>query len=223
MENLQLQINVNPDLYVRNPNASELGRKIVSTSVEMIEELGFESFTFRKLGKEIGSPESSIYRYFESKHMLLIYLNYWYWSWIEYKIVFAVANLNSTKQKLTKAIKILTKPPTESNSFSHINGVLLDRIVMKEGIKTFHVKEVDEENQKGYFKIYKRVVQRLSDFVLEIDTKFKFPHMLISTVIEGSHQQRYFAEHIPSLTDVKEGKDNISTFYTNLVFKVLEG
>lgn len=222
MENLQIYINVSPDTYLRDPKASELGRKIVSNSVEMIDELGFEAYTFRKLGKKIGSPESSIYRYFESKHMLLIYLNYWYWSWVEYKLVFATTNLNSTKKKLTKAIKVLTEPPKKDNSPSHINEILLYRIVMNEGVKTYHVKEVDKENQKGYFEVYKRVVQRLSDFVLDINPKFEFPHMLISTIIEGAYQQRYFAEHLPSLTDVKQGKDEISTFYTELVFKVIE-
>ena len=36
----------------------------------MINELGFEAFTFKKLGINIESPESSIYRYFENKHTL---------------------------------------------------------------------------------------------------------------------------------------------------------
>lgn len=222
MKNLQINIGVSSDTYLKDPNASELGRKIVSMSIEMIDDLGFEAFTFRKLGKKIGSPESSIYRYFESKHMLLIYLTYWYWSWIEYKLVFAVTNVNSTKEKLTKAIKILSEPPKENSALSYINEILLDRIVVQEGVKTYHIKEVDEENQKGYFEVYKRVVQRLSDFVLEINPKFEFPHMLISTIIEGAHHQRYFAEHLPTLTDVKQGSDNISTFYTRLVFKAIE-
>ena len=30
--------------------------------------------------------------------------------------------------------------------------------------------------------------------------------MLISTVIEGAHQQKYFAEHLPELTDVTKEK-----------------
>ncbi|GJM36331.1 MAG: TetR family transcriptional regulator [Saprospiraceae bacterium] len=222
MKNFQIHIVVNSDTYLRDPNMSELGRKIVSESIEMIDELGFELFTFRKLGKKIESPECSIYRYFESKHMLLVYLTYWYWSWVEYKLVFAATNLNSTEEKLTKAIKVLTEPPKKDNSPPHINEFLLHRIVMKEGAKTYHVKGVKEGNQKGYFEVYKRIVQRLSDFVLDINPKFEFPHMLISTIIEGAHQQRYFAEHIPSLTDVGEGKDNITTFYTNLVFKVIE-
>jgi len=80
MKNLQLQIVISPELYTKNPESSDLGKKIVSKSIEMIDALGFEDFTFKKLGIKIGSNESSVYRYFESKHALLVYLINWYWS-----------------------------------------------------------------------------------------------------------------------------------------------
>jgi AcrR family transcriptional regulator len=222
MEDLQIQIKVSPELYLKNPDPSELGRKIVSSSIELINELGFEAFTFKKLGEKIGSPESSIYRYFESKHTLLIYLTSWYWSWIEYKLVFATINIDSPSHRLKEAVMMLTQPITVDKSFSYIDEVLLDKIIIKESVKTYHTKDVDMENQKGYFKAYKQVVKRVSDIVLELNPKFEFPHMLISTIIEGAHHQRYFAEHLPSLTDIDRGKDNISDFYTQMVFKVIE-
>ena len=59
MENLPLHIIINPDLYTKNPESSVLGQKIVSKSIEMIDALGFEDFTFKKLGLEIGSNESA--------------------------------------------------------------------------------------------------------------------------------------------------------------------
>ena len=80
MERLGIQITINPNLYCKDPESSDLGKKIVSKSIEMLVELGFEGFTFKKLGQAIGSNESSIYRYFESKHKLLVYLVNWYWS-----------------------------------------------------------------------------------------------------------------------------------------------
>ena len=92
MKNLQVHIKVSKELYLRNPDTTELGHKIISNSIALIKELGFEMFTFKKLGDRIGSPESSIYRYFESKHTLLIYLVSWYWSWVDYKLVFAITN-----------------------------------------------------------------------------------------------------------------------------------
>ncbi|QHI36828.1 hypothetical protein IMCC3317_21980 [Kordia antarctica] len=222
MENLQIHIVISDELYTKNPESSALGKKIVSRSIEMIDELGFEAFTFKKLGKSIGSNESSIYRYFESKHILLVYLICWYWSWVEYKLVFATANIQSNEEKLATAIDILTRKVDVDNSFSYINEVILNRIIISESSKAYHTKDIDSENEKGYYKVYKRVVQRVSNMVIDMNPTFEFPHMLVSTVIEGAHQQRYFSKHLPSLTDVKEGKDTIVKFYTDLVFKVIQ-
>ncbi|EZH73484.1 TetR family transcriptional regulator [Aquimarina atlantica] len=221
MESLPIHITINPELYTKNPESSDLGKKIVQTSIEMINDLGFESFTFRKLGVAIGSNESSIYRYFESKHALLVYLINWYWSWIEYKLVFATTNITSAKDKLNIAITLFTQEVKEDNSFTFINEILLNKIIISESVKAYHTKDIDEENKKGFYKTYKRVVQRVSDMVLEINPKFEFPHMLISTVIEGAHHQRYFSQHLPSLTDVEEGKNNVVRFYTDLVQKTI--
>ena len=88
-------------------------------------------------------------------------------------------------------------------------------------MKAYHTKNVDEENRKGCFKAYKKVVQRVSDIVLEIVPDFQYPHMLISTVIEGAHQQKYFAEHLPALTDTRKEEDSIFEFYRQLTFNVL--
>ena len=179
MDKLQLHISISSDFYTKDPDSSVLGQKIVSKSIEMINNLGFEDFTFKKLGLEIGSNESSVYRYFESKHALLVYLINWYWSWIEYKLVFATLNVPSVEARLTQAISILTAEVTEDNSFSYINEVLLNKIIISESSKAYHTKAIDSENQKGYYKTYKRVVQRVSDFVSEINPTYEYPHMLI--------------------------------------------
>ena len=34
--------------------------------------------------------------------------------------------------------------------------------------------------------------------------------MLVSTIIEGTHHQRFFAEHLPRLTNVVEGEDSVT-------------
>lgn len=221
MESLQIHISINPELYTKNPESSELGKKIVSTSIEMINDLGYEAFTYKKLGKAIGSNESSIYRYFDSKHALLVYLINWYWSWIEYKLVFATTNVTSATDKLNNAITLLTEEIKEDNSFNYINEVLLNEIIISESAKAYHTKNIDKENEKGYFKTYKRVVHRVSDIIMEINPTFEFPHMLVSTVIEGAHHQRFFSKHLPDLTNVEVGKNNIVCFYTELVHKTI--
>lgn len=222
MENLNLQIKISSTFYVKDPESSELGRHIISKSIEMINALGFEAFTFKKLGNAIGSNESSVYRYFSNKHMLLVYLLNWYWSWMDYKIVLQTSNLNKAKDKINKAVELLVADVKQDSDFSFINEILLNRIIITESSKIYHNKNVDNENEKGFYKTYKQVVQRVSDFILEFNPKYKYPHMLVSTIIEGAHHQRYFAEHLPSLTDVEEGQNNIIRFYTNLVFNTLK-
>jgi AcrR family transcriptional regulator len=221
MKNLHIQIEISPELYSKNPDSSDLGRKIINKSIEMINDIGFEAFTFKKLGKEISSPESSIYRYFDNKHTLLLYLTSWYWTWTEYQLVFATSNVSSPEGRLRRSIEILTQPIIEDNSISYVNEVLLSEIIFSESIKAYHTKNVDAENKKGCFKAYKRVVKRVSENVLEIKSDFAYPHMLISTVIEGAHHQKYFSEHLPSLTDVKKDDNSITHFYTDLVFNFL--
>lgn len=222
MKNLHIQIEIGPELYSKNPDSSSLGQKIISKSIELIHEIGFEDFTFRKLGKLINSNESSIYRYFENKHTLLVYLTSWYWSWIEYKLVFATTNIESPNERLKKSIFILTQQIKEDNSFGYINEVLLSEIIFSESVKAYHTKSVDEENKRGCFKAYISVVQRVSNIVLEIRPAYNYPHMLISTVIEGAHQQNYFAEHLPKLTDASKDNEAITNFYSEMVFNFLK-
>lgn len=222
MNSLNIQITISPELYSKNPDSSELGRNIISKSIELINEMGFEDFTFKKLGLAIDSPESSVYRYFPNKHALLVYLTSWYWTWTDYRIVFATTNIADPKERLIKSLEILTQPVLVDNRISYVNEVLLSEIIFSESIKAYHTKKVDEINSRGCFKAYKAVVHRVGDIILELDAKYAYPHMLVSTVIEGAHQQKYFAEHLPSLTDNTMGKDTIVSFYKSLVLDTLK-
>ena len=222
MQALQINLSIDSSLFTKNPESSDLGKNIVRTSIEMIDELGYEAFNFKKLGERIHSNESSIYRYFESKHALLVYLFNWYWSWIEYKLVFLTMNIEQPEVKLLKILRLLTEEIKEDSDFSSINEVLLNKIIISESAKAYHNKEVDEDNKKGFFKVYKRVVQRVCDIILEINPNYPYPHMLISTIIEGAHHQRFFSEHLPALTDVDQGNDAIDRFYKELLLKAIK-
>ena len=213
-----VSIKVNERVYLKDPESSELGIKIIKGSIDLIDELGFEEFTFRKLAKAIKSTEATVYRYFESKHKLLLYLISWYWAWLEYKLVFALANVSSPKDRLDKAIVLLTEQIEEDHEFTHINEMKLNQIVISESAKSYLSREVDKENKDGLYLGYKQLVGRISDIILEINPKYKYPHMLISTTIEGAHTQRHFAAHLPRLTDVIPGEDSITKFYRELVF-----
>ena len=90
----EIQVKVNEKLYLRNPELSELGKNILSKGAKMIDEMGLEEFTFKKLATTLNTNESSIYRYFESKHRLLLYFFEWYWRWMEYQLVSCQYNID---------------------------------------------------------------------------------------------------------------------------------
>ncbi|MEC3908308.1 TetR/AcrR family transcriptional regulator [Tamlana sp. 2201CG12-4] len=223
MHNLlsNLKIAVPDKIYVKDPESSALGKRIVQHSILLINEIGFDAFTFKKLGIKIGSNESSVYRYFENKHKLLLYLSSWYWAWIEYQMVLETHSIHDNKEKLVKAIEILCRTTKEDSKFSHINEVVLNSIIINENSKSFLTKEVDQENKDGYFVIYKRVVSRLRDIITETTPKYAFASSLASTIIEGSLHQHFLKDHFASMTDCNTDVQP-SDFFINLTLNTLK-
>ncbi|MEM8909339.1 MAG: TetR family transcriptional regulator, partial [Bacteroidota bacterium] len=65
-----IKISLNERLYLRDPQETALGQKIIKHSILLIDEIGFEAFNFKKLAQQMDSTEASVYRYFENKHHL---------------------------------------------------------------------------------------------------------------------------------------------------------
>ena len=215
-----VKIGINEKIYIKDPESSDLGKRIIEQSILMINEMGFESFTFKKLGLKIGSNESSVYRYFENKHKLLLYLTSWYWGWLEYQLVFATNSIAVPSEKLNKAIEIMTRATQEDSAFSHINEVLLNKIVINEYSKSYLTKEVDSENKEGYFVIYKRLVIRIREMIEAVDSSYDYPSSLASTVLEGALHQHFLKDHFSSLTDCHK-KEDPTKYFIQLVFSSL--
>jgi AcrR family transcriptional regulator len=214
------KIQVNPKIYVKDPETSSLGKKIIEQSIIMIDEIGFENFTFKKLGEKIGSNESSIYRYFENKHKLMLYLSSWYWSWMEYRLVFSTSNIANATDKLNKAIAIITEKILDDQDTAHINEATLNRIIIAEFTKNLQTKEVDEENKEGFFLIYKRIINRIVSNIAAVNPEYPFAKSLASTIVEGSLHQHFLQQHLITITDCCETVSP-SDFYINLVQNVL--
>jgi len=215
-----IKIQVNPKTYVKDPETSDLGKKIIQNSILLIDEIGFEEFTFKKLGEKIGSNESSIYRYFENKHKLLVYLSSWYWAWIEYRLVFSTNNIDNKIEKLKKAIAIVTESIEDYSKTEHINEAVLNKIIIEEFTKTFHSKQVDEENKEGFFMIYKQVNYRIEKMILDVNPDYPFAKSLVSSIIEGSLHQHFLKNHLKTITNCNENV-NPSDFYIHLIENLL--
>jgi AcrR family transcriptional regulator len=220
--NQSYSIKVNEQTYLKDPQNSELGVKIVRHGIDMMADLGYEEFTFKKLASAIGSTEASIYRYFENKHKFVLYLTSWYWNWMNLRLMLAIANIEDSKTRLRNAILLLTAKVEEDTNFSTINESKLHQIVIAESSKAYFHKRVDEDNKLGLFAEYKQLVHQVSEIIMEVMPNYKYPHMLVSTIIEGCYHQRYFMEHLPRLTDHVQGEDAIQTFFTELVFNTIK-
>ena len=215
-----LKISVPDKIFIKDPESSDLGKRIIQNGIELIDEIGFDSFTFKKLGVKIGSNESSIYRYFESKHKLLLYLTSWYWSWMEYQLVFVTHNVMDANKQLQNAIKVVTQAIETDAAHQHIDEIKLNRIIVNENSKSYLTKEVDLENQEGYFIVYKRLVSRLRDMIMKINPDYRYASSLASTIVEGALHQHFLSDHFKSITDCNNNATS-TEFFTDLVFKVL--
>lgn len=216
------KLDINTSVYLKDPESSKLGKKIISGSIEIIDAVGFETFTFKKLATQIGSTEASIYRYFENKHKLLLYITSWYWAWLESQLVYALANIDDYEEQLRRAIRVVTTKVEEDGSFSHINEVKLHNIIIAESSKVYFHKEVDKENKEGVFSGYKNIVGRIAAIISKINTTYPYANMLVSTVIEGAHQQRFFAQHLPKLTNNNKNEDLVPCFFEELIFQAIK-
>tara|TARA_Y100000815_G_scaffold275632_1_gene315349 strand:- start:5006 stop:5698 length:693 start_codon:yes stop_codon:yes gene_type:complete len=216
-----LKIVIQEGVFKKDPETTDLGKRIVGQGILMIDEMGFECFTFKKLGEQIGSNESSIYRYFENKHMFLLYLASWYWSWIEYRLVLHTHTIEDPEDKLRKALEILSGDVMEDKSFSHINETALHRVIISEYSKSYLTKEVDEENEEGYFSVYKRLVLRLRDMIEKLNPKYAFSLCLASTVLEGTLHQQFLRDHFPTITNCNK-KVPAKDFFIDMVFNCLK-
>ncbi len=221
---LQLQIKMNEALFIRNPEQSDLGKNIIQHSIQLIDKNGFEAFTFKKLAEDIGTTEAGIYRYFENKHKLLVYLTAWYWGWLEFQINYQTNNIKDPTVRLKRVIKLLASTVEDDELTGYVNEGLLHQIVISEGSKAYLTKQVGEDNKLQFFKPYKDLCAVVGNIILECSPKYKYPKSLASTIIEMAHFQNFFMNNLPSLTDFGKTKEEtgIISFLNELVFSSIK-
>jgi AcrR family transcriptional regulator len=202
-----IKFKLNESLYLKDPQETKLGKKILHYSILMINEIGIEAFTFKKLAYEIGSAEKSIYRYFDNKHNLLLFLTSWYWEWVHYLIKVNINNIEDPTKKLGIIIENIVHATSENALTEYINENILHRIVINEGSKAYHTVSVDDENKEGRFSPYKLLVKLVADVITEINPSFTYSISLASNLFEMANNQIYFAEHLPRLTSICDGKN----------------
>ncbi len=220
---IQVSFKINEKLFLKDPESTELGKSIVKNAIDLIYEMGYEQFTFKKLANYIQTTEATVYRYFENKHRLLLYILNWYWSYMEYLVLDKLGKEATAEQQLKTIIHLLTHELPESSGTLDYNKKFLNAIAIAEGRKVYFVKEVDEINQLEVFKPLKELCAQIVLVISRYNPNYSYPYSLSSTMIETAHDQQFFSEHLPRLTDIKKGNQQEFTanFLEELVFKVL--
>ena len=220
----KVQIQPNDKLFRRAPSQSEVGRNIIRHGAIMIEKLGFEEFTLKKLANKLKTNESSIYRYFANKHRLLLYLVDWYWRWIEYLVMVHTNNIQDPYKKIDIILDILLlKVDNDWAGGPELDKNILNQLVIKEGSKAYLTNHVTEDNKQQLFKSYKDLCARIAAIFLEVNPNYKYSRSLTSTVIEMVHHQYFFMHNLPRLTDFGDSKDEseIINFLKELIKSAL--
>ncbi len=219
---LEVVLNLANRTYLKDPQGSEIGKKIIKSSIVLISELGYEHFTFKKLAFEIKSTEATIYRYFENKHKILVYIMELYWSYIHLQVLMAIREINDTHKKIEKIIDLLVWEDNQDVSFGGYDQSSLYKICITEGSKAFLSKEVESLNKQKLFEPYKELVEMIAAVFKEHNPDFKYSRSLASSLIELSHFQYYFMHHLPRLADLPEKTPkSLEIYLSHIVFGAL--
>lgn len=202
MPQVNIVIDINESIYLRNPLETNLGKKIIECAIPMIHDIGFEELNFKKLAAEMNSTEASVYRYFENKYKLLAYIVSWYWDFMHFNILMDIRNLDDPKDQLKQAISTLVNSLDTPFTPEYIDQSKLHTVVVENATKVYHNKKVDALNKEGFYRNYKKIVKTISELIAKIEPQFPYPVALATNIIEQSLNNEYYIEHLPSLTDV---------------------
>ena len=188
-------------LYLRDPQATALGRRLLAGSVQLLDEIGFEAFTFKKIAALLGSTEASLYRYFENKHQLLTYLVSWHWAGLRLRLRFAIVNIADPREQLRRALAVVCRANLDDPATPDFDEAALYRVVVAEASKSYLTRDVDADNRAGMFREYEWLAADLGAVVTAINPAYPYPQALVSTLLEAARKQLFFAQHLPSLTN----------------------
>jgi AcrR family transcriptional regulator len=222
--NFEVNFEINQKIYLKNPENSQIGKIMVKKAIELIYELGFEQFNFKKLANEINCTEATIYRYFENKHRILLYILNWYWFYMDFLINIKIENISSKREKIKIIINLLTSDLAHDNSSFSYNKNYICKIIIRESSKAYLIKNIALMNEEEMFHPYKNLCAKIASIISDYNPTYPYPRSLSSTIIECAHQQEFFSVNLPKLTDITiDTAENYTIKYIeNLIFKILD-
>lgn len=204
MPQVNIVIDINDTIYIRNPLETTLGKKLICHSIMVMDEIGFEDFNFKKLAKHMSSTEASVYRYFENKYKLLSYLVAWYWDYMHFMILMDIRNISQPRERLHRIIETLVNSLNNTTAPEYIDQGKLHRIVVENASKVYHTKQVDSLKKVGFYTNLLKLVKTIAGVVREVDEGYKYPVALATNIVDMSLNNEYNIVHLHNLTDVSD-------------------
>jgi len=204
----RISISVSPNTYLRNPEDTDLGKNIIRYGIQILSDKGFQCFNFKCLAKEMGSTEASVYRYFENKYMLLVYLTSWYWEYLDLQIMLNTRNIEDPVRKLRLMISTIVQGIDSDFEHEYFDLRKLHNIVVEQSPRVIHSKKVEACEKAGMFSNFKNLNSNIAAIILECDPDFKYPSALATNILKMSMDHKYYAEHICSITEITNCKES---------------
>lgn len=219
MQKLLEHYTIHPDkaLYTKDPASSEVGKEILRVSSALLAKEGIESFTFKKLATAMSSTETTIYRYFQNKHQLVMYLSSWYWLSLEWKIVFATANIKNPKERIERVTQVLSNDLEFDHANTLLDETMLHKIVIRDAFKVFDFESENKDTKVGYFSAYHELCERISQIIMECNSSYKHPKALACTLVDAAMRQQFFKMTLPHLTDATRTDKSTHQFLNSIL------
>lgn len=213
-----------PSLHLRDPGSSALGQRILKDGLSLMNELGLEGFTFRKLAEKVGCTEVTIYHYFPNKHRLLQYYFQLYWLWLDTHCQQEGHGHKDPLERVHGDIRALCGLWPKHALAAQLDPADLRDLVIVEGSKSFLHRNVDEDNKLKLFQPYKDLCAHIAEELKACDRTCRSPRTFATTLIEMAHSLEFAMHHLPALTELslKRDRRKLAGFLIDLTDRYLD-
>lgn len=197
---------------------SPMGMRILTEGLVLMNEIGLEAFTFKKLAERMGSTEATMYHYFANKQRLLQYYFQVYWLWLATYCQQEGRGLKDPVDRLHGDIRAICGLWPADARAAQFDPAELRELVINEGSKSFLHKNVDSDNERKVFKPYKDLCAHIAAEVKACSPRTKHARSFATTLVEMAHSLEFAMEHLPALTELSERRDSrqLAMFLTDL-------
>lgn len=204
--------------------SSPMGVRILAEGLALINEIGLEAFTFKKLAERIGCTEVTVYHYFANKQRLLQYYFQVYWLWLATHCQQEGRSIKDPLARLHGDIRALCGLWPADALATQFDPSALRELVINEGSKSFMHKNVDSDNKLKLFQPYKDLCAHIATELKACAPRIKSPRSFATTLVEMAHSLEFAMHHLPALTElsVKRDRKKLAEFLIELSDRYLD-